>query len=211
MTKKLRVCQVHKTNYQADCLACQRHRRRNSPAVVSCIEHRYKPGEYIPFTPCESHLIHVETCVACVQWRKFEIRADKRWMEIQKRKEKARARHTALEERRIAEIAQTIAAREPRLNHQGTVGYVYVLTNPAFAGWVKVGSALDEDDRLNTYQTSDPNRAFIMHTTRVVENRRAAELRLHELFRQQAAEAAGEWFKIELDHALHIFRTCDLT
>ena len=39
-------------------------------------------------------------------------------------------------------------------------GQVYVITNPAFEGWVKVGMAVDAIDRLKSYQTSSPFRDF---------------------------------------------------
>ena len=39
-------------------------------------------------------------------------------------------------------------------------GYVYVITNAAWPEWVKVGMAIDADDRLNGYQTSSPFRDY---------------------------------------------------
>ena len=39
-------------------------------------------------------------------------------------------------------------------------GEVYIITNPAFEGWVKVGMAVDAMDRLKGYQTSTPFRDF---------------------------------------------------
>ena len=35
-------------------------------------------------------------------------------------------------------------------------GQVYVITNPAWEGWVKVGMAVDAEDRAGNYQTSSP-------------------------------------------------------
>lgn len=32
-------------------------------------------------------------------------------------------------------------------------GQVYVIVNPSFPEWVKVGMAIDSEDRLNNYQT----------------------------------------------------------
>jgi len=39
-------------------------------------------------------------------------------------------------------------------------GYVYVITNPAWPDWVKIGMAIDAEDRLNGYQTSSPMRDY---------------------------------------------------
>ncbi len=35
-------------------------------------------------------------------------------------------------------------------------GQVYAITNPNFPDWVKIGMAIDAEDRLNNYQTSSP-------------------------------------------------------
>ena len=59
-------------------------------------------------------------------------------------------------------------------------GYVYAITNPAWPGWVKVGMAVDSNDRLNSYQTSSPFRDF---------------------FRERCSEHSGEWFKITREDA----------
>jgi len=37
---------------------------------------------------------------------------------------------------------------------------VYVLVNPAFPGWCKIGMAVDAEDRLKQYQTSSPYRDY---------------------------------------------------
>ena len=39
-------------------------------------------------------------------------------------------------------------------------GQVYILTNPAWEGWVKVGMAVDAVDRTGNYQTSSPYRDY---------------------------------------------------
>ena len=41
-------------------------------------------------------------------------------------------------------------------------GQVYVITNPNFPDWVKVGMAIDAEDRLNGYQTSSPFRDYVL-------------------------------------------------
>lgn len=41
-----------------------------------------------------------------------------------------------------------------------TIGYVYLITNPAFPGWVKIGASIDAETRLNQYQTYSPNRDY---------------------------------------------------
>lgn len=76
-------------------------------------------------------------------------------------------------------------------------GFVYAVTNPAFDGWVKIGMTTDPARRLNDYQTSDPLRRYEMPAYRFFEDRRAAELEIHEemaLFGRQE----NEWFEVPL-------------
>ena len=42
-------------------------------------------------------------------------------------------------------------------------GSVYILGNPAWPDWVKVGMALDAEDRLNNYQTGGPFRDYVLY------------------------------------------------
>ena len=44
-----------------------------------------------------------------------------------------------------------------------TEGQVYVIVNPNFSEWVKVGMAVDAADRLNGYQTSSPFRDYMLN------------------------------------------------
>ena len=53
-------------------------------------------------------------------------------------------------------------------------GQVYVITNPNFPDWVKVGMAIDAEDRLNNYQTSSPFRDYVLQYYYDVNNRREA-------------------------------------
>ena len=39
-------------------------------------------------------------------------------------------------------------------------GYVYVITNKAWPEWVKIGRAIDANDRLRSYQTNSPLRDY---------------------------------------------------
>ncbi len=39
-------------------------------------------------------------------------------------------------------------------------GYIYIITNKSFPGWVKIGVTEDIKSRLRTYQTSSPLRNY---------------------------------------------------
>ena len=83
-------------------------------------------------------------------------------------------------------------------------GYVYAITNPAWPEWVKIGMAIDADDRCNGYQTSSPFRDYKLEHTVVTNNRRAAEAQAHKEAAKIAEEQRGEWFKISIEQAKDI-------
>ena len=81
-----------------------------------------------------------------------------------------------------------------------TEGQVYVITNPNFPEWVKVGMAVDAEDRLNGYQTSSPFRDYSLAASWDVTNRRAAESEAHEAL-QKLYERRSEWFNCTPEQA----------
>tara|TARA_Y100000310_G_scaffold51313_1_gene47307 strand:- start:348 stop:926 length:579 start_codon:yes stop_codon:yes gene_type:complete len=80
-------------------------------------------------------------------------------------------------------------------------GFVYVLTNPAWKGWIKVGMAVDADDRCNSYQTSSPHRDYEIQHKRFFKNRKLAESKAHDILSDIAKERNGEWFKMDMRNA----------
>ena len=72
-------------------------------------------------------------------------------------------------------------------------GQVYVIRNPAFPSWCKVGMAVDAQDRLKQYQTSSPYRDYELVKAYNTENRREAEAQAHALL-EKKYERRGEWF-----------------
>ena len=82
-------------------------------------------------------------------------------------------------------------------------GQVYIITNPNFDGWVKVGMAIDSEDRLNGYQTSSPFRDYHLHSFWDVSNRRSAEAVAHTEL-EKTYERRGEWFKCTPEQATEV-------
>jgi len=82
-------------------------------------------------------------------------------------------------------------------------GQVYIITNPAWEGWVKVGMAVDAEDRAGGYQTSSPYRDYELAYVVDTKDRRATEAETHarlgELFEQR-----NEWFKCDVEMAKRI-------
>ena len=77
---------------------------------------------------------------------------------------------------------------------KSTDGEVYIIHNPSFPGWVKVGMAVDAQDRLKQYQTSSPYRDYEVVKSYKVSNRRESEAKAHEALTIEGRGRKGEWF-----------------
>jgi len=80
-------------------------------------------------------------------------------------------------------------------------GEVYLIMNPAWPEWVKVGKAAIATDRLSNYQTSSPFRDYIIIESIKTEDRHATETDLLIRFEAESVERRGEWFKISKEKA----------
>ena len=78
-------------------------------------------------------------------------------------------------------------------------GEVYVIYNKAWPEWVKVGMAVDSNDRLKNYQTSSPFRDYALLYSYEVNDRRVAESAAHVRLAEEC-DNINEWFK--LPHAV---------
>ena len=83
-------------------------------------------------------------------------------------------------------------------------GYVYVITNKAWPDWVKIGMAIDAEDRLSGYQTSSPHRDYILEHSVYSNERRKAEQQAHSRAAKLAIEVNGEWFKLTVQQAIEV-------
>ena len=72
--------------------------------------------------------------------------------------------------------------------------YVYVISHPQYKGYYKVGITNNYKNRLNSYQTSDPNKAYKMEYFYVTPHFRKTEKYIHEKFYNQF-----EWIKGKLE------------
>lgn len=81
-------------------------------------------------------------------------------------------------------------------------GYVYVITNAAWPDWVKVGMAIDADDRLNGYQTSSPFRDYELQYSVYCKDRRKLEGKAHKAVEAIASDRNNEWFKVSVEDAV---------
>ena len=84
-------------------------------------------------------------------------------------------------------------------------GEVYAVMNTAWPEWIKVGKAVDADDRCRGYQTSSPFRDYKIIARLDTENRHLKESHMHKVFEHFAEERRGEWFKIDSVTAIKLF------
>ena len=88
-------------------------------------------------------------------------------------------------------------------------GEVYAIANPAWDGWIKIGMAVDAEDRLNSYQTSSPLRDYVLLHRSSFNDRRRAEAKAHKKAEAIAEERKGEWFKMSSFEATKIIMAID--
>jgi hypothetical protein len=78
-------------------------------------------------------------------------------------------------------------------------GFIYVISNPAWAGWVKIGRAIDVSKRLKNYNVSSPLRDYEVNYCTMIDNPVLIE---RHFFKMYGSEN-NEWFKISVDEAVH--------
>ena len=88
-------------------------------------------------------------------------------------------------------------------------GYVYAICNPAWPDWVKIGMAIDANDRLNGYQTSSPMRDYILVYDIYFKDRLEAERKAHKVA-ERYGNRQGEWFKITREEAILVLAETDI-
>ena len=82
-------------------------------------------------------------------------------------------------------------------------GYVYAISNPAWPEWVKIGMAVDAEDRLNAYQTGSPSRDYILIHSIPSKDRAKTEREAHNIASTNSTRL-GEWFKISDKDVINI-------
>ena len=84
-------------------------------------------------------------------------------------------------------------------------GFVYLIENEAFPGWMKGGMTTDLKSRLDAYNQYDPLKRYrVVASKEVVSRRKAETWILHEM-RMKSDLVNGEWFRIKKDVAQQLF------
>lgn len=77
-------------------------------------------------------------------------------------------------------------------------GYIYIITNKSFPGWVKIGVTEDIESRLRTYQTSSPHRDYKVEYYIKHPNYVEAEKQIQHNLQHFATDRKNEWFRCSL-------------
>lgn len=88
-------------------------------------------------------------------------------------------------------------------------GDVYIISNPAWPGWYKVGKAVSAYDRLNGYQTSSPFRDYKVEYYQHFNNHHDAETSVHNMLAAKGIEFRKEWFKTDLETIKNVISEVD--
>tara|TARA_R110000744_G_scaffold36484_2_gene84182 strand:- start:52 stop:519 length:468 start_codon:yes stop_codon:yes gene_type:complete len=100
---------------------------------------------------------------------------------------------------RFKQLARTIGQAAWGSYDKVKQGHVYIVSNPAWKGWFKVGMAIDAADRCRGYQTSSPFRDFKLEYSRFFSDRKNTEKLVHKKLISTGSKNKGEWFNASLN------------
>ena len=83
------------------------------------------------------------------------------------------------------------------IDQRSVDGEVYIVRSPAHPNWLKVGKAVNSEERLNGYQTASPHRDYVLEYYEYFENRHQAESAIHRMLEKHkdCHDRKNEWFK----------------
>ena len=85
--------------------------------------------------------------------------------------------------------------------HGPASGYLYIITNKSWPGWLKVGTTRNLKTRLQSYQTSSPFRDYEI----IYSIKHPAYLQAEQNIKKQMAHFAkqikNEWYEVDLQVA----------
>ena len=81
-------------------------------------------------------------------------------------------------------------------------GYLYIVSNPNFPGFYKIGVSEDINKRLHVYQTGDPSRKYKMEYYIFHPDCYTAEKNIKKVMKYFAKSQRNEWFEVDLTMAI---------
>ena len=155
------------------------------------IEASSKEGDIVldPFCGCAT------TCVASEQLGRKWIGIDVsiKAYELVKKRLKKEVKKDLLEPNKEVNFLTDTPKRTDTKKDDRLKKWIYVISNPAYKGEYKIGIAKYVEARLNSYQTSDPNRSYKLEYKLETPYFREIEKFIHSKF-----ENNHEWVKADL-------------
>ena len=84
------------------------------------------------------------------------------------------------------------------------VGCVYIITNPAWPEWVKIGKSVNSKQRLKGFNTGSPLRDYKLEYTLETINEDTVEIKALREAGKVAEDQNSEWFKMSVEDAKDI-------
>lgn len=81
-------------------------------------------------------------------------------------------------------------------------GYLYIITNESFPGFVKIGVTENINARLHVYQTGDPRRKYKIEYYIFHPDAYKAERNIKEVMKMFALSQKNEWYEISIPMAI---------
>lgn len=134
---------------------------------------------------------------------------DTNWAEGNKKERQYKCRECQSEIDRqnyLKRRARQLSSKSLKAFNQIKEGYVYAISNPAWPDWIKIGMAVDADDRCANYQTSSPFRDYYVEAKQFTKDKSKLEAKAHK----EAAKLGlkyGEWFKIGKLRAISLIKS----
>ena len=76
-------------------------------------------------------------------------------------------------------------------------GIIYLVEHEMFDGWLKCGMTVNMKSRLKSYNLCDPLKRYTVVASKVVKDRRKAEIDLIRELTTQASMKNGEWLRFK--------------
>jgi hypothetical protein len=152
----------------------------------------------IKIPSCEKyHSVYTKTCKLC----------QKNGRVLKERRKEKRKKKQLYINKKSEVIKNKVLLDETKVKGKQTSvaeGFIYAIENPAWKGWIKIGCAVDLNERLRSYQTSDPLRQYKIILAKPVKHRKNAEKEIHNLLKK--VENNGEWFFTKKDCISNLFK-----
>jgi hypothetical protein len=94
------------------------------------------------------------------------------------------------------------------INERSKKGFIYVLVNPAWPNWVKIGQTDTPDKRLKQFWTATPHRDHEFVYLKETNDMDKAERQAHTIA-ESKTKRKNEWFKLTVEQAIEVLDNLD--